>query len=226
MQDWENERRVETGPVFEDVFPAGPPSERLEQRLRLIGKRRKRFTGWKRTAHATWAVVVLAVGAGLAVLLGLLAIVLPGDLAGLRVVLGLLAVALLAGGVVLAWWLRTAYLRAAGADAQTFDFHESGGVYADARRVHVFSWSIIGRVIFAPDSEPGRVSELILSLAPEAPVREGETVRIEYLPNSLLLTSEYFPLGDLHKMARRLHALLGHLKVVARPRDRKLYRLD
>ncbi len=90
----------------------------------------------------------------------------------------------------------------------------------------VFGWGIVGKVVFAPDSTPGRKSELIISLAPEGPIISGQSFSAELLRNALVIDSDLFPLEEPHAMARRMRNVLGDYRVVSRPRDDKLYRVD
>ena len=80
--------------------------------------------------------------------------------------------------------------------------------------------------MFRPDSEPGQTSRLVLGLAPNAEIRSGENIEVEVLRNPVTLTTDHFALAELHGLARHLHKILGHLRVVVRSIDRKLYRLD
>jgi hypothetical protein len=215
----------EVGPVFTDEFPADEDSPRFQRHLRELGRRRKQFAGRRKSSHGKWALGILVGGVSLALVVGAVALLLPAKAAPLRwVLVATCAVILgLAGSVALWRWAKH---RAMTRARRAFAFHEGGGVYQDGQHVHVFSWAAVGRVVFFPDSYLGRVSELIISLAPEEPVVSGRAIDLQLLRNALILTSEFFPLAELHQMARRLHALLGELKVVAHPRDRKLYRLD
>jgi hypothetical protein len=211
------------GPVFWDAFPVDVPSARLDQRLAELGRRRKRFTGSARSPYGEPAAATLATGVALVLVGIVLAFVFPAPVRWIA--LGV-AVVLFALTVVLVWWLRGKHVRHQAEQAAVFDFHERGAVYREPQRLQVFSWAAVGKVIFAPDSNRGRTSELIISLAPEQPLIMGTAMSVEVLRNVLKLTSEFFTIDTMHKIARRLHGLFGHLKVVARPRDRKLYRLD
>jgi len=69
MPGWEGDPPAETGVLFTETFEADDPPRRYKQRVQQLGKRRKRYTGARRTAHGLWALLIAVGGAALAVIL-------------------------------------------------------------------------------------------------------------------------------------------------------------
>jgi hypothetical protein len=210
------------GSLFVTVDTASPPRSFKAQRER-IGKRRKRYVGSAALAGPAAAVGVVTAGLLLAATAGLLAFLLPSA----RLVLLIVALALAALTPLVAWLVRSRQVAKWKSAGAWFDFHEEGGIIRDPERTVLFTWDMVGRVIFRPDSERGGLSELLLSLDPSEPaVRDSGKVRIEKLRDVVVLTSERYTLAELYKIACHLHRMFGELKVSSHPLDGKLYRLD
>jgi hypothetical protein len=210
---------------FVDSSPSGRPSARFQGRLKQLGRRRKRFAGRKITPHAVSVIATLIVGGILTPLGVILALAIPGASAAVRWILIVLSLLILGFTLFFAWWLWARHQQYRTEDCPALDFHENGGVFDDTERLYAFTWTAVRKVVFSPDSTPGETSRLAISLGGEEWVA-GQAVDVQILHNALVLTSQYWGLDELHKIARRLHEILGDPRVVARSRDGKRYKLD